>query len=181
MAQSTSIEQFQAKALNCINFIRSAILQQDGDVKPYDTQLFFSKFIIFFSAAATLLLSRAVTLRRLNRLSNFRIASYRTRANSARAVVQDRTVVLQNAISGVDYLSKCVERCLDYQRSIPKLLFYSFFSNFSSSDSDNIELIPVEQFFNEVPIALSRPDITRTDAHQLQLARLRHELRTRKR
>lgn len=49
------------------------------------------------------------------------------------------------------------------------------------SQHEEIELVPVDEFFQEAPAEISRPHITKDDPHQLTLARLDWELEQRKR
>ncbi|KAI3422022.1 hypothetical protein GPALN_012559 [Globodera pallida] len=151
LAEGISAEQSQTKALECIGTIRT-ILGGHGQMLQQQQQ-------------SSELLPNAIALRRLNRRSNFRITAARAKVAQMRTRIEERTVELRNALVGVDFLKKCVGRCLDFQ---------------SHSHSD-IDLIPTEQFFAEVPTFIPRPaEFTRNDAHHLQMALLKHELWTRK-
>lgn len=49
------------------------------------------------------------------------------------------------------------------------------------SKHEEIDLVPEEEFYQEAPPDISRPNLTKTDSHQLTLARLDWELEQRKR
>uniref|UniRef100_A0A914HL78 Uncharacterized protein n=1 Tax=Globodera rostochiensis TaxID=31243 RepID=A0A914HL78_GLORO len=150
LAEGISAEQIQTKALECIGTIRT-LLEGHGQTMQQQQ--------------SSELLPNAIALRRLNRRSNLRITAARAKVAQMRARMEERTVELRNALVGVDFLKKCVGLCLDFQ---------------SHAHSD-IDLIPTEQFFAEVPTFIPRPvEATRNDAHHLQMARLKHELWTRK-
>lgn len=58
-------------------------------------------------------------------------------------------------------------------------LTYFFFD--ARSKHEEIDLVPEEEFYNDAPPDISRPNLTKTDSHQLTLARLDWELEQRKR
>lgn len=49
------------------------------------------------------------------------------------------------------------------------------------SKHEEIDLVPEEEFYQDAPPDISRPNLTKTDSHQLTLARLDWELEQRKR
>ena len=51
--------------------------------------------------------------------------------------------------------------------------------NFSSKDEE-IDLVSVEQFYEEAPVDVCKPDVTKNDPHKQMLSRLAWELKTRK-
>ncbi|KAL3083226.1 hypothetical protein niasHS_011028 [Heterodera schachtii] len=114
-------------------------------------------------SALSELLPIAITLRRLNRFSNLQIMAAREKMVKMRECVEKRTNELRNGHVGVDFIKKCVDLCLDFP---------------NPSDSD-IDLIPVDQFFIETN-SIALPEAIRNDAHQLLVARLKHEFWTRK-
>uniref|UniRef100_A0A1I7X6C6 FERM domain-containing protein n=1 Tax=Heterorhabditis bacteriophora TaxID=37862 RepID=A0A1I7X6C6_HETBA len=74
--------------------------------------------------------------------------------------------------------SKCLK---DY-----KLLhYYIIFTlldciNFLSSADEDIDLVPIEEFYSSAPDSIARPDVTREDEHEQRLARLTWEIAQRK-
>lgn len=56
---------------------------------------------------------------------------------------------------------------------------YSF--PYSRSKHEEIDLVSEEEFYQEAPPEISRPQLTKNDPHQLTLARLDWELEQRKR
>ena len=48
------------------------------------------------------------------------------------------------------------------------------------SADESLSLIPTEQFYEEAPASVSRPEITETDEHALRLSRLQWELAKRR-
>ncbi|KAI1696581.1 fms-interacting protein domain-containing protein [Ditylenchus destructor] len=109
------------------------------------------------------LMVKAIRLRNLNRLSNFRNKILRERLATARQKAEGHFLQLQNFKSEIGHLRKAIEACLEFQ----------------SSDSD-IDLVPVEEFFEKAPSSIYDPAVVKDDPHQLQLARLNYELFERK-
>ncbi|KAL4003686.1 Fms-interacting family protein [Acanthocheilonema viteae] len=109
------------------------------------------------------LLSLFISLRRLNRLAQYRNRQIRDRVNRERAVVEERFLQLQNVRSEVEHLQKEIDRCYDFR----------------SADED-IEMIPLEEFYANAPASISQEEITREDQHRQHLARLNWEMEERK-
>ena len=61
-----------------------------------------------------------------------------------------------------------------------KVDFYHLYKNFRSADTD-LELIPVEEFYDKAPETISKPEITKDNSHEQRLACLNYELHERKR
>jgi len=104
-----------------------------------------------------------VTLKKLNRLEKLRIKKSRDATNQAKQSVDSFNLQLQNLLYEVLHLKKEVTKCV----------------NFKSAD-ESLTLIPTEQFYEEAPPTVSRPDVTNTDEHALRLARLQWELAKRR-
>jgi len=104
-----------------------------------------------------------VTLKKLNRLEKLRIKRSRDATNQAKQSVDSFNLQLQNLLYEVLHLKKEVTKCV----------------NFKSAD-ESLSLIPTEQFYDEAPSTVSRPDVTNTDEHALRLARLQWELAKRR-
>ncbi|XP_069688990.1 THO complex subunit 5 homolog isoform X2 [Periplaneta americana] len=104
-----------------------------------------------------------VVLKKLNRLEKFRTKTSRDTLNREKQQVDSYHLQLQNLLYEILHLKKEVTKCLQFK-----------------SKDEEIDLVPVEDFFKEAPESLSRPEVTRTDSHQLKLARLEWELEQRK-
>ncbi|KAK6102605.1 Fms-interacting family protein [Brugia pahangi] len=109
------------------------------------------------------LLSLFISLRRLNRLAQYRNRQIRDRVNQERAVVEERFLQLQNVRSEIEHLQKEINRCYDFR----------------SADED-IELVSLEEFYANAPPNISQEEITRNDPHRQHLARLNWEMQERK-
>ncbi|CAG9532286.1 unnamed protein product [Cercopithifilaria johnstoni] len=109
------------------------------------------------------LLSLFITLRRLNRLAQYRNRQIRDRVNRERAVVEERFLQLQNVRSEIEHLQKEIDRCYDFR----------------SADED-IEMVSLEEFYANAPANISKEEITRKDQHRQHLARLNWEMEERK-
>jgi len=104
-----------------------------------------------------------VTLKKLNRLEKLRIKKCRDETNLNKQNVDTFNLQLQNLLYEVLHLKKEVTKCINYK-----------------SADEAIDLVPVQQFYNEAGEEISRPEVTKTDAHLQRLARLEWELTTRK-
>lgn len=104
-----------------------------------------------------------VTLKKLNRLEKLRIKRSRDATNQSKQSVDSFNLQLQNLLYEVLHLKKEVTKCV----------------HFKSAD-ESLSLIPTEQFYEEAPASVSRPEITETDEHALRLSRLQWELAKRR-
>uniref|UniRef100_A0A6B2E7U3 Putative fms n=1 Tax=Phlebotomus kandelakii TaxID=1109342 RepID=A0A6B2E7U3_9DIPT len=104
-----------------------------------------------------------VLLKKLNRLDKLRIRSGRDALHREKLNVDSNRLQLQNLLYEADHLKREVQRC--YQ--------------FKSQDED-IDLVSVEEFYQEAPETISRPEKTKGDEHARRLARLEWELQQRK-
>lgn len=104
-----------------------------------------------------------LSLRRLSRVQKVRVRDARERTAEARQGVDGVTLQLQNLLYEVAHLKKEVRRCLDFQ----------------SADQE-IDLVPLEQFYIEAPETISRPTETVENPHKQHLARLQWELEQRR-
>ncbi|XP_014367181.2 THO complex subunit 5 homolog [Papilio machaon] len=104
-----------------------------------------------------------VALKKLNRLEKVRTRSGRDALNKEKQRVDSTHLLLQNLLYEADHLNKEVTKCLQFK-----------------SKDEEIELVSLEDFYKEAPEDISRPEITKNDEHQLQLARLEWELRQRR-
>ncbi|CAH0390406.1 unnamed protein product [Bemisia tabaci] len=116
-----------------------------------------SKALIEEKKISAALLS--VSLKKLNRLEKIRTKNLREELHQKKQLVDSYELQLQNLLYELMYLKKEVTKCLQ----------------FKSKDED-IELIPVEQFYAEAPDSVKEEDITSQDPHKLRLARLQWEL-----
>ncbi|VDN21230.1 unnamed protein product [Gongylonema pulchrum] len=107
--------------------------------------------------------SRFISLRRLNRLAQYRNRKIRDQVNQERAVVEERYLQLQNIKSEIEHLQKEIERCYDFR-----------------SADEHIALVPLEEFYANAPANISQEEVTRKDPHQQHLARLNWEMQERK-
>ncbi|CAH0585636.1 unnamed protein product [Chrysodeixis includens] len=104
-----------------------------------------------------------VALKKLNRLEKVRTRAGRDALHKEKQRVDSTHLLLQNLLYEADHLNKEVTKCLQFK-----------------SKDEEIELVAVEDFFKEAPAEISRPELTKNDEHQLQLARLEWELRQRR-
>lgn len=104
-----------------------------------------------------------LTLRRLSRVQKVRVCNARDKTAEAKSSVDDVTLQLQNLSYEVAHLRKEAQRCLE----------------FHSADQE-IDLVSLQQFYQEAPESISRPKETRGNEHQQRLARLQWELEQRR-
>ncbi|XP_062560482.1 THO complex subunit 5 homolog A [Armigeres subalbatus] len=104
-----------------------------------------------------------VALKKLNRLDKVRIRDGREALHKEKLRVDSNRLQLQNLLYEADHLKKEVQRC------------YLF-----KSQDEEIELVPVEEFYDKAPDNISRPEKTKEDEHARRLARLEWELQQRK-
>jgi len=105
-----------------------------------------------------------VTLKKLNRLDKLRLKKARESTNSAKQRVDAFHLQLENMLYEVFHLRKEVGKCHE----------------FKSKDED-IELVAIEEFYQEAPSNISKVEVTKNDPHKLTLARLEWEFEQRKR
>ncbi|XP_065075856.1 THO complex subunit 5 homolog [Ochlerotatus camptorhynchus] len=104
-----------------------------------------------------------VALKKLNRLDKVRIRDGREALHKEKLRVDSNRLQLQNLLYEADHLKKEVQRC------------YLF-----KSQDEEIELVPVEEFYDKAPDTISRPEKTKSDEHARRIARLEWELQQRK-
>ena len=104
-----------------------------------------------------------ITLKKLNRLSHIRCKKARDSTNEAKQRIDQYHLQLQNLLYETMHLEKEITKCLEFK-----------------SKDEEIELVPVEDFYKEAPEDISKSEVTKTDSHQLRLARLDWELEQRK-
>lgn len=103
------------------------------------------------------------SLKKFNRLTQIRGKDARESTLEVKSKVDGMQLALQNLLYEVMRMKKEIEKCM----------------NFSSKDEE-IDLVPVEKFYQDAPAGVSKPDVTKTDKHKQMLARLAWELKTRK-
>lgn len=108
-------------------------------------------------------ITEIMTLKTLNRIEKIRYKNSREFVSKVRQQVDVLQFQLQNLMCEIQHLKKEVDKCLMF-RSKPL----------------GIDLVPIEEFYETAPPSISRQEVTKTDEHQLQLARLEWELRQRK-
>ncbi|KAL9703784.1 hypothetical protein quinque_007302 [Culex quinquefasciatus] len=104
-----------------------------------------------------------VALKKLNRLDKVRIRDGKEALHKEKLRVDSNRLQLQNLLYEADHLRKEVQRC------------YLF-----KSQDEEIELVPVEEFYEKAPETISRPEKTKEDEHARRIARLEWELQQRK-
>ncbi|XP_018015767.1 THO complex subunit 5 homolog B isoform X2 [Hyalella azteca] len=104
-----------------------------------------------------------LNMRKLSRTQKVRVRLAREEALDARQSVDGVTLQLQGLLYEVLHLQKEAQRCL-----------------LAHTADKDVDLLPVEQFYEEAPPSISRPDVTRSDPHQQRLARLHWELEQRR-
>uniref|UniRef100_A0A1A8SHA5 THO complex 5 n=1 Tax=Nothobranchius rachovii TaxID=451742 RepID=A0A1A8SHA5_9TELE len=105
-----------------------------------------------------------MNLKKLNRLAHMRLKRGRDQTHEAKQRVDVLHLQLQNLLYEVMHLQKEISKCLEFK-----------------SKHEEIDLVSEEEFYQDAPPEISRPSLTKTDPHQLTLARLDWELEQRKR
>ncbi|XP_069134404.1 THO complex subunit 5 homolog [Argopecten irradians] len=105
-----------------------------------------------------------VVLKKLNRLAHVRCKKVRDATSEAKQRIDQYHLQLQNLLYETMHLEKEITRCLEFK-----------------SKDEEIELVSEEEFYQDAPKEVSRPEVTQADAHQRTLARLDWELEQRKR
>ncbi|KAG7489675.1 hypothetical protein JOB18_017890 [Solea senegalensis] len=105
-----------------------------------------------------------MNLKKLNRLAHMHLKRGRDLTHEAKQKVDVLHLQLQNLLYEVMHLQKEISKCLEFK-----------------SKHEEIDLVPVEEFYEGAPQEISRPHLTKNDPHQLTLARLDWELEQRKR
>jgi len=103
-------------------------------------------------------------MKRLNRYAQLRGRKAKDDTNEVKSKVDGLHLRLQNLFYEVIHMKKEIEQCV----------------NFTSRDEE-IDLVPVEQFYQQAPEDITNEETTRNDDHQLMLARLDWELKERQR
>lgn len=106
---------------------------------------------------------KILILKKLNRLEKVRIKESRQALQKAREQVDSDHLHLQNMLYEVLHLTKEVKKCLEFK-----------------SKGEEMDLVPVEEFYANAPESISKPEITKKNDHELKLARLQWELIQRK-
>ncbi|KAL4224020.1 THO complex subunit 5 [Mactra antiquata] len=104
-----------------------------------------------------------VMLKKLNRLAHIRCKKVRDGTNEAKMRIDRCHLLVQNLLYEIMHLEKEIMKCLGFK-----------------SKDEEIDLVPVEQFYDEAPTEISKPEVTESDGHQQTLARLDWELEQRK-
>ena len=102
-------------------------------------------------------------MKKLNRMAQMRGKKARENTQQVKQKVDSMHLELQNLLYEVMHMKGEIEQCL----------------NFTSKDEE-IDLVPIEEFYAEAPPEVSKPEITKDDPHQQMLARLDWELQQRK-
>lgn len=102
-------------------------------------------------------------LKKLNRLDKLRLRAGRDALQKEKFQVEKNKLQLQNLLYEADHLRKEVQHCLQFK-----------------SQDEEIDLVPLEEFYREAPETISRREKTETDEHARRLARLEWELQQRK-
>ncbi|CAD6190445.1 unnamed protein product [Caenorhabditis auriculariae] len=106
---------------------------------------------------------RIARMRRIARLCQYSTAQLRKETAAQLEKVDAKVLELQNVSSEVQHIQKEINRCLE----------------FSAGDED-LELVPVPEFYADAPIGVSKPEITKNNEHEQYLARLEYEVIQRK-
>ncbi|KAK6051920.1 hypothetical protein COOONC_10575 [Cooperia oncophora] len=104
-----------------------------------------------------------IQMRRCSRIAHYATAQLRSETSAQLEQVEAKYLLLQNSSSEIQHLQKEISRCLQ----------------FSAGDED-IDLVPLEEFYAHAPEGVSRPEVTRTNEHEQRLARLTWEIAQRK-
>jgi len=104
-----------------------------------------------------------IHMKKLNRLAHFRCRKVRETTNEAKHKIDHCHLQLQNLLYEAMHLQKEITKCMDFK-----------------SKDEEIELIPVEEFYRDAPESISNPALSKNDKHLERLARLEWELEQRK-
>lgn len=104
-----------------------------------------------------------VVLKKLNRLDKVRLRTGRDTLQKAKLSVDSNRLQLQNLLYEAEHLRKEVQRCFQFK-----------------SQDEEIDLVDEEQFYEQAPESIARPEETKNDDHVRRLARLEWELQQRK-
>ncbi|XP_034026047.1 THO complex subunit 5 homolog [Thalassophryne amazonica] len=105
-----------------------------------------------------------MNLKKLNRLAHMRLKKGRDQTHEVKQKVDVLHLQLQNLLYEVMHLQKEISKCLEFK-----------------SKHEEIDLVSEAEFYQGAPEEISRPQLTKSDPHQLTLARLDWELEQRKR
>ncbi|KAK6619088.1 hypothetical protein RUM44_003470 [Polyplax serrata] len=106
---------------------------------------------------------KIIMLKKLNRLEKVRMKESRVALQLAREQVDSDHLQLQNMLYEVLHLTKEVKKCLEFK-----------------SKDEEMDLVPVDEFYANAPESISKPEVTKKNDHELKLARLQWELVQRK-
>ncbi|PIC42436.1 hypothetical protein B9Z55_009519 [Caenorhabditis nigoni] len=106
----------------------------------------------------TAAIARIARLRRNTRLCHYATAQMRKEVSERMDLVDAKLLQLQNVTSEVQHIQKEIDRCLDF-----------------SAGDEELELIPVEEFYAEAPETISKAEETMGNEHEQYLARLKYE------
>lgn len=104
-----------------------------------------------------------VQLKKLSRLDKVRLRAGRDALHREKLMVDSNKLQLQNLLYEADHLKREVQRCLQFK-----------------SQDEEIDLVDENNFYDEAPKSISRPEKTQNDDHARRLARLEWELHQRK-
>ncbi|XP_052233955.1 LOW QUALITY PROTEIN: THO complex subunit 5 homolog [Dreissena polymorpha] len=96
-----------------------------------------------------------VMLKKLNRLAHIRCKKVRDKTTEVKSMIDKSHLQVQNLLYEILHLEKEIVKCLSFR-----------------SKDEEIDLVPVEQFYEEAPPDISKPEETQSDAHRQRLARL---------
>ncbi|XP_014681794.1 PREDICTED: THO complex subunit 5 homolog [Priapulus caudatus] len=105
-----------------------------------------------------------INLKKLNRLGQIRCRISRESTSEAKYRVDSLHLQLQNLLYELMHLQKEITKCLQFK-----------------SADEEIDIVPVDEFYVEAPPSISRPDVTKSDKHQQYLSRLEWEREQRRR
>ncbi|GMR42525.1 hypothetical protein PMAYCL1PPCAC_12720, partial [Pristionchus mayeri] len=105
----------------------------------------------------------SIQVRRYSRLIYYANAMKKKEVTLKMESVESKYMQLQNQSSEVGHLQKEIERCLQYP-----------------SNDEQIDLVPLEEFYEKAKPEISKPEITKNDEHQQKVARLNFEREERK-
>ncbi|BFZ04618.1 hypothetical protein BsWGS_07656 [Bradybaena similaris] len=153
--QSDPLSDLQSFQSSC-DFLKSAIREIKELKKNPDT----SAEITSIKTDATI---HFIHMKKLNRLAHFRCRKVREITNEAKYKIDQCHLQLQNLLYEAMHLEKEITKCMEFK-----------------SKDEEIELVPLEEFYRSAPATVSKPDVTRKDVHQQMLSRLEWELEQRK-
>ncbi|KAI8782477.1 THO complex subunit 5 [Biomphalaria glabrata] len=149
----TDLQSFQASC----NFLKSAI----RDIKNVKSSR--PDAVGEINSIRTDATIHFIHMKKLNRLAHFRCRKVRETTNEAKHKIDQCHLQLQNLLYEAMHLEKEITKCMEFK-----------------SKDEEIELVSVEEFYQDAPATITNESVTKNDPHLQMLGRLEWELELRK-